>query len=199
MIEITEAAAKQIKEIMLDSEPNKFLRIYVEGGGCSGMRYGFDLEEFANEDDFPLELKGVNLLIDAISMSYLNGVEVDYKEDLIGGPRHRKVSTGTSLRMLTREDGVGFSFHDTELEAGTTTTLQYKNHIEANYIIDGTGELENLETGEVFEVRAGMTYTLDKHDRHEMRTHTKLRIICVFTPALVGTEVHDDDGSYPLL
>jgi iron-sulfur cluster assembly accessory protein len=84
MIEITEAAAKQIKEIMLDSEPNKFLRIYVEGGGCSGMRYGFDLEEFANEDDFPLELKGVNLLIDAISMSYLNGVEVDYKEDLIG-------------------------------------------------------------------------------------------------------------------
>ena len=84
MIEITEAAAKQIKEIMLDSEPNKFLRIYVEGGGCSGMRYGFDLEEFANEDDFPLELKGVNLLIDSISMSYLNGVEVDYKEDLIG-------------------------------------------------------------------------------------------------------------------
>ena len=44
----------------------------------------FDLEEFANEDDFPLELKGVNLLIDSISMSYLNGVEVDYKEDLIG-------------------------------------------------------------------------------------------------------------------
>jgi L-ectoine synthase len=78
---------------------------------------------------------------------------VTYKEDLVGGPRHRKVSTGTSLRMLTREDGVGFSFHDTELEAGTTTTLQYKNHIEANYIIDGTGELENLETGEVFEVR----------------------------------------------
>ena len=87
---------------------------------------------------------------------------VTYKEDLVGGPRHRKVSTGTSLRMLTREDGVGFSFHDTELEAGTTTTLQYKNHIEANYIIDGTGELENLETGEIFEVRPGMTYTLDK-------------------------------------
>ena len=84
MIEITEAAANQIKEIMLDSQPNKFLRIYVEGGGCSGMRYGFDLEEFANEDDFSLELKGVNLLIDGMSMSYLNGAEVDYKEDLIG-------------------------------------------------------------------------------------------------------------------
>ncbi len=69
---------------MLDSEPNKFLRIYVEGGGCSGMRYGFDLEEFANEDDFSLETKGVNLLIDGMSMSYLNGAEVDYKEDLIG-------------------------------------------------------------------------------------------------------------------
>lgn len=43
---------------------------------------------------------------------------VTYKEDLVGGPRHRKVSTGTSLRMLTREDGVGFSFHDTELKLG---------------------------------------------------------------------------------
>jgi L-ectoine synthase len=101
--------------------------------------------------------------------------------------------------MLTREDGVGFSFHDTELEAGTVTKLQYKNHIEANYIIDGTGELTNLDTGEVFEVRPGMAYTLDKSDRHQMRADTKLRIICVFTPALVGTEVHDQDGSYPLL
>jgi iron-sulfur cluster insertion protein len=84
MIEITEAAASQIKEIMLDSQPNKFLRIYVEGGGCSGMRYGFDLEEFANEDDLSLEINGVNLVVDSISMSYLNGVEVDYKEDLVG-------------------------------------------------------------------------------------------------------------------
>jgi iron-sulfur cluster insertion protein len=48
------------------------------------MRYGFDLEEFSNEDDFSFELKGVNLLIDGMSMSYLNGAEVDYKEDLIG-------------------------------------------------------------------------------------------------------------------
>ena len=84
MIEITEAAASQIKEIMLDSQPNKYLRIFVEGGGCSGMRYGFDLEEFANEDDLSLEINGVNLVVDSISMSYLNGVEVDYKEDLVG-------------------------------------------------------------------------------------------------------------------
>jgi iron-sulfur cluster insertion protein len=84
MIEITEAAASQIKEIMSDSQPNKYLRIFVEGGGCSGMRYGFDLEEFANEDDLSLEINGVNLVVDSISMSYLNGVEVDYKEDLVG-------------------------------------------------------------------------------------------------------------------
>lgn len=84
MIEITESAASQIKEIMLDSQPNKYLRIFVEGGGCSGMRYGFDLEEFANEDDLSFEINGVNLVIDSISMSYLNGVEVDYKEDLVG-------------------------------------------------------------------------------------------------------------------
>ncbi len=124
---------------------------------------------------------------------------VRYSEDLVGGPNHSEFATGTSLRMLTRIDGVGFSLHDTHLKAGSTLTLEYKNHIEANYILEGEGELENLETGEVFEVRPGMSYTLDHHDRHQMRTKTDVRIICVFTPALVGTEKHDADGSYPLL
>ena len=115
------------------------------------------------------------------------------------GPNHSTFPTGSSLRMLTRADGVGFSLHDTNLVAGATLTLWYKNHIEANYVIEGTGELENLETGEVFPVGPGFMYTLDKHDRHQMRTHTAMRIICVFSPALVGTEKHDEDGSYPLL
>ena len=83
--------------------------------------------------------------------------------------------------------------------AGATLELWYKNHIEANYVIEGTGELTNLETGEVYPVGPGFMYTLDQHDRHRMHTHTAMRIICVFNPAVVGIEKHDADGSYPLL
>ena len=119
--------------------------------------------------------------------------------DLVDGPNHSVFATGTSLRLLTRVDGVGFSLHDTNLKAGSTLDLWYKNHIEANYVIEGTGELTDLETGEVYSVAPGFMYTLDKHDRHRMSTHTAMRIICVFSPALVGTEKHDADGSYPLL
>ena len=116
-----------------------------------------------------------------------------------GGPNHSTFATGSSLRLLTRIDGVGFSLHDTRLEAGATLDLWYKNHIEANYVIEGTGVLTNVETGEEFDVRPGFMYTLDKHDRHQMTTTSDMRIICVFTPALVGSEKHDEDGSYPLL
>lgn len=120
-------------------------------------------------------------------------------ENETNGPNHSVFPTGTSLRLLTRVDGVGFSLHDTNLKAGSTLTLWYKNHIEANYVIEGTGVLTNLETGEEFEVNPGFMYTLDKHDRHQMTTTSDMRIICVFAPALVGTEKHDEDGSYPLL
>lgn len=124
---------------------------------------------------------------------------VKYKEDMVGGPNHRQVATGSSLRFLTRADGVGFTLTDTNLHPGSEAILHYKNHIEANYIIEGEGELEDLATGKVYAVRPGMMYTLDKHDRHRLKAKTALRIICVFTPALVGTEIHDKDGSYPIL
>jgi L-ectoine synthase len=124
---------------------------------------------------------------------------VKYKEDLLGGPSHRKVGTGSSLRMLTRADGVGFTITDTSIEASREAVLHYKNHIEGNYILEGEGTLEDLTTGKTYAVRPGMMYALDKHDRHKLTAKTRLRIICVFTPALVGTETHDSDGSYPIL
>ena len=124
---------------------------------------------------------------------------VKYKEDMVGGANHRQVATGSSLRFLTRADGVGFTLTDTSNNAGTEPTLHYKNHIEANYVLEGEGELEDLATGKIYPIRAGMMYTLDKHDRHRLKAKTALRIICVFTPALVGTEIHDKDGSYPIL
>jgi iron-sulfur cluster insertion protein len=78
-------AIAKIKELIAEeNSPNLKLRMFVSGGGCSGMQYGFTFEEQANEDDFDLEFEGIHLLIDAMSSQYLQGAEVDYTESLQG-------------------------------------------------------------------------------------------------------------------
>ena len=78
-------AIAKIKELIAEeNSPNLKLRMFVSGGGCSGMQYGFTFEEEANEDDFDLEFEGIHLLIDAMSSQYLQGAEVDYTESLQG-------------------------------------------------------------------------------------------------------------------
>ncbi len=104
-----------------------------------------------------------------------------------------------SCRYLMRDDDVGFTMTQTMIPAGTHQVMEYKNHIEANLIIDGTGVVKDVATGEEHALGPGVMYTLDKHDRHELTAETDMRIVCVFTPALVGHETHDADGSYPLL
>jgi L-ectoine synthase len=121
--------------------------------------------------------------------------------DDVRGGRGDTVLTGGKarvLRYLLREDGVGFTVSDIRIEAGSDMVLWYKNHIEANYVLEGEGSVEDLETGAVYELAPGTMYVLDKHDRHRFRSKTRMRMICVFTPALVGGETHDEDGSYPL-
>jgi iron-sulfur cluster insertion protein len=85
MITITENVDRKIAEILQEeSNPNTSLRVFVQGGGCSGMQYGFALETEQNEDDFVIEQQGVKYIVDAMSMQYLSGATVDYKEDLEG-------------------------------------------------------------------------------------------------------------------
>lgn len=105
----------------------------------------------------------------------------------------------TSARYLLREDNVGFTVTQTTVTAGQTLMMEYKNHIEANLIIEGEATLTDLETDTIYQLTAGSMYTLDKHDKHKLEAVTDLRIVCVFTPALTGSETHDEDGSYPLL
>lgn len=124
---------------------------------------------------------------------------VKHREDLKGGPHHRALAAGESYRLLVRGDGVGFSIVDFTMEPGRVATLQYKNHIETNYIVEGTGTLEDLDSGRSHEIRPGMMFTLDKADRHRVTCRTRIRIVVVFAPALVGTETHDETGSYPIL
>lgn len=110
-----------------------------------------------------------------------------------------KPGVWTSTRYLLKDDRVGFTLTQTTFAAGQSLTMQYKNHIEANLIISGTGTLTDEESGETWLLEPGSTYTLDKHDRHRLEAKTDLTIVCVFTPALTGKETHDADGSYPLL
>jgi iron-sulfur cluster insertion protein len=82
---ITESAASKISELLAEeNEPGLMIRCFVQGGGCSGMQYGFDFDEDQNEDDFVVESNGAILLVDSMSYQYLTGATIDYKEDLQG-------------------------------------------------------------------------------------------------------------------
>lgn len=82
---ITESAAAKIKDLLAEeNNPNVKLRTFVQGGGCSGFQYGFTFDEAVNEDDFVIEQQDVKILVDAMSMQYLQGATIDYKEDLMG-------------------------------------------------------------------------------------------------------------------
>ena len=78
------AAAKVADLIAEEGNPGLKLRVFVQGGGCSGFSYGFTFDEIANEDDTTMIKNGVSLLIDAMSYQYLVGAEIDYKDDLDG-------------------------------------------------------------------------------------------------------------------
>ena len=85
MITVSESAQDRLKDILAEEDnPDLKLRIFVQGGGCSGFQYGFTMEETTNEDDFVIELAGVTMLVDALSSQYLQGATVDYTESVQG-------------------------------------------------------------------------------------------------------------------
>jgi iron-sulfur cluster insertion protein len=85
IVTMTESAITKVKALLADEEnTNLKLRMFVEGGGCSGFQYGFTFDEEQNEDDFDMEFDGVHLLVDSLSSQYLQGAEVDYVESLTG-------------------------------------------------------------------------------------------------------------------
>ncbi|PTW55038.1 ectoine synthase [Breoghania corrubedonensis] len=102
----------------------------------------------------------------------------------------------TSTRLLLAGDSMGFSFHITVIEAGSEHTFHYKNHFESVYCISGTGSIKELDNGKTHEIRPGVMYALDQHDRHTLRANEELVLACCFNPPVTGTEVHQADGSY---
>lgn len=111
------------------------------------------------------------------------------KEMVVAGGNAR------TLRMLTRADGLGFSFSDVHFDAGASADLWYKNHWEANYIVSGTGKVEDLTTGETWPLGAGVLYNVGPKDRHRVSAESDLHLLSVFCPALAGDEQHDADGA----
>lgn len=85
MITVTETAQTKITDILAEeNNPALRLRMFVQGGGCSGMSYGFTLDEIMNEDDFEIPFSSTSVLVDSISMQYVSGATIDYKDDLSG-------------------------------------------------------------------------------------------------------------------
>jgi len=87
-INITSSAAKKVAALLAQNPGNEALRVYVEGGGCSGMKYGFAFENLVEDGDFTVEKDGVKFIVDAISANYLEGAEIDYVEDLMSSTFH---------------------------------------------------------------------------------------------------------------
>ncbi|MEV5834776.1 ectoine synthase [Nocardia sp. NPDC052112] len=104
-----------------------------------------------------------------------------------------------SKRIVLGGDGVGFSFHETSIEAGTVHEFHYRYHVEAVWLIEGEGTLTDLDHGVSYELAPGSMYLLDGHERHRLEVRTAMRMMCVFNPPVTGQEVHDSDGVYPLV
>ena len=105
---------------------------------------------------------------------------------------------GTSHRMLTEADGMGFTMCHTVVKKGSESLLEYRNHLEACYCIGGEGEVEDMN-GNVYPIKVGDIYVLNQHDKHYLRggKDTDLILVSVFNPPLKGTERHNlkGDGS----
>ena len=85
MITISSSAKVKIQDLLSEeNNPNLSLRTFVQGGGCGGFSYGFTFDSEKNEDDFEIPIGAWKILVDSMSMQYLAGAEIDYKEELMG-------------------------------------------------------------------------------------------------------------------
>jgi L-ectoine synthase len=133
--------------------------------------------------------------------AWLEGYESDSVRLLVSlSPREERDvawGNGRSRRFLIESDGMGYTLTDTVIEAGSESLLQYNNHLEACYCIEGEGEVEGMD-GTIYPIKVGTMYALDQHDQHYLRAKTTMRLVCLFSPALKGNESHtlrSDGGS----
>ena len=84
-LKISSDAVTRVRQLLASKDnPDVMLRVYIQGGGCSGFQYGFQFDEDAQEDDISIEQDGIKILVDMLSLQYLGGAEIDYKDDIMG-------------------------------------------------------------------------------------------------------------------
>ena len=103
-VTVTDRATQKIAAILSKEAPGAMLRVSVEGGGCSGFQYKFDVERDRADDDVTIDRGGVTLLVDSVSLQYLAGSEIDFVDDLIGA------SFKVNNPNVTASCGCGTSF-----------------------------------------------------------------------------------------
>ncbi|MFV0386841.1 ectoine synthase [Paracoccus sp. (in: a-proteobacteria)] len=116
-------------------------------------------------------------------------------DEIEGTERDVSWGNGKSRRFLIERDGMGYSMTDTQIAPNTCSVLEYRNHLETCYCVEGSGKVVDESTGAEHEITAGTMYALDRHDRHQLiGGENGMRLVCMFTPALRGDEVHDLNG-----
>jgi len=113
MVEITESAKAKIQDIFAEeNNPALKIRTFVQGGGCSGMQYGFTFDEEQQDDDWEFDIGGTKILIDSMSMQYLQGAVIDYKEDAMGSNFSIKNPNAETTCGCGSSFSVGDDFYD---------------------------------------------------------------------------------------
>lgn len=103
-----------------------------------------------------------------------------------------------SVRLLLKDDNMGFSFHITTIYSGAEFQMHYQNHLESVYCLSGEGEIETLNDGKRYPIKPGTIYALDQNDKHILRAFEEMKMACVFNPPVTGDEVHNAQGAYEL-
>jgi len=119
-------------------------------------------------------------------------------EDILGTEADVDTEGWTSRRLIYKDAGMGYSVNDTIIKPGAELEMEYRNHLETVYCIEGAGEILDLATGQTHAIAPGTIYALNNHDRHILKANkgTHMRMVCVFNPPLTGREVHDETGAY---
>jgi len=117
--------------------------------------------------------------------------DVNGSEHDVSGPGWR------SRRILTAADQMGYSLNDVLVEPGFELELQYRHHLEACYVVSGGMQVTDPESGREYSLGPGAVYAMDQHDPHVARSRDGARLVCIFNPALRGTERHVDGGYEP--
>lgn len=125
---------------------------------------------------------------------------VKHLQDVLGTEADIDTPGWASRRLIFKDAGMGYSVNDTIIKAGAELLMQYRNHLETVYCIEGEGEITDLAAGQTHPIRPGTLYALNNHDRHILRANkgTPMRMVCVFNPPLTGREIHDETGAYAL-